>query len=145
GRARDQVVGKAIGHRRERAHRTRRDDHAGGTEAAAGERSADIAKAVHVVGKLVKSLARQPQLVLDGHHPRGGDHQMCFDPARFANDLQQPLCVHGAGGAGHPYDKPLGTAHSAASASFSAACSSPLWNISPMMSEPPMNSPLMYS
>ena len=37
GRARDQVVAQAAGDRRQRAHRTGRDGHAGGAEAAAGD------------------------------------------------------------------------------------------------------------
>ena len=57
--------------------------------------------------------------------------------------LQQALGVHGARSAGNTHYEPLGAGHYAASASFSAACSSPLCSISPMMSEPPMNSPLM--
>src|SRR5690606_18693739 len=103
----------------------------------------DIAKTVNVIGQFVKRLARQPQFVLDGEHARGRHDQMRFNPARFAQNLQQALGVHGARSAGNTHYEPLGAGHYAASASFSAACSSPLCSISPMMSEPPMNSPLM--
>src|SRR5690606_9106597 len=123
-------------------HGTRGHYHTGGRKAAAGQRGADIPEAMHLVGQLVKRLPRQSQFVLDGQHAGRRNDQVCLDVFEVAQKLQQTLCVHSACCAGHPDNEAPFTAHSAASASFSTVCSSPLASISPMMSEPPMNSPL---
>src|SRR5690606_14266736 len=123
----------------------RRNHHPRRCEAAARQGGTDIAKIVDLVCQPLEVTPAHAELVLDGEHTGRRDHQVGLDAPGLAHEFQQALRVDGARCAGYTDDQAPLLAHSFAPASFSAACSSPMASISPMMSEPPMNSPWMYS
>jgi len=84
----------------------------------------------------------QPQFLMRIEHPGRGHDQVRFDVAQFAQPLEQPHAVDGAGRAGDRDDQPPRLARGQATCALSSTCfSSPDSNISIMMSEPPTNSP----
>jgi hypothetical protein len=132
---------KAVGDGRQCLHRAGRHHHGRGVEAAAGHAGADVAGRIGLVGQHFQRAAVQAQFVVRVQHTRRRDHQMRLGTQR-AGPLQQLHAVDGPAGAGDADDQPLRRGM-AVQALLISCCSSPLWYISIMMSEPPTNSPSM--
>src|SRR5690606_2627858 len=125
--------------------RARHNHHARRRKTATGQGCTHIAEAVHLIGQSLNLVPADIQLIFDVQHPGGRDHQMGFHIRTGLQHLQQAHGVDRPGGPGHTYDQASLGAHSRAPASRSMVSSSPFSYISDTMSEPPTNSPLMYS
>src|SRR5699024_1261409 len=146
----NEIIRKPMCHRGQRTHGTRNHNHARGDITAAGQRRADITKAIGMVGQLVELMTRLPKLLAKRQNARRRHHQVRFDIRLLTQELQHADCVLQSGGACHADHQPPGRRrgllrHATAPAPLSTSTSSSLSYISDMMSAPPMNSPPTYS
>ena len=130
-----------------RLHRTRRDDHRlDVAKLPLAIACADISRVrMRMIGHETSSSRRsRPNSWWTLSTPAGRGHQMGRHAQRFAQPVRAAASrIDCAGRAGDADDQALSHlgAH-ALSRGFSTCCSSPLWYISIIMSEPPTNSPL---
>ena len=93
---------------------------------------------MRLVGQRFELRAIEAELMVHVEHTGRRDDEMGVQ-LKLPRTLQQPYAVNRAGRAGDADDQ---ACHAQPA---KACCSSPLWYISIMMSEPPMNSPFTYS
>ncbi len=157
-RASDEIVAKAVGNGRQRAHGAGRHHHAQGGKRAAGNGRADVADGMHHFRQRLDCLAVEVHFHLEVEHAGGGNQQMRLNAADPLQMLQQSHAIDDARRPGQRHDESWPSHGSGGlkggvkrmsvkrmRAYFrlpSRACSSPLCAISAMMSEPPTNSPL---
>ena len=108
GRARQQVVGQAMGNGRQRAHGARRHHHGMALERAAGNRGAHVVHVMHLVRKGLGSRALHAQLMLQVAPACVRDNQVRLDAGQAPQHLQQPCAIHGAAGTRYGDDDATG-------------------------------------